>query len=47
MPGLVDALQYPFLDAGRIAHQEAISKRLEAYFRQQTESIPNKLAKES
>jgi hypothetical protein len=46
MPGLLDALQYPFLDADRIARHDAISKKLETYFRNQAESIATKLAKE-
>jgi hypothetical protein len=47
MPGLLDALENPFRDAGRIAHQDAILLRLEAYFRKQTECIAHKLANES
>jgi hypothetical protein len=46
MPGLLDALQYPFLDAYRIAHQDAISKKLEAYLRKQAKSIATKPVKE-
>ena len=37
MPGLLDALEHPFVDADRIAQQDVVSTKLEAYFRNQTE----------